>query len=150
MSDYAVALGEPTRHNGWVRCGKSGGWIEVRGFDFNTDEWNWNLNLKTPTLVRLLNKVFKYINVPGVCIKCGDAWVFEYWYRNLGRDITDPLRGKVCCDRCRSDDRNPLLPYMFPKFHSDIDFDSCRRVRQEAELGYSPQRLDFLAELQSV
>ena len=55
VSDYAAALGEPTRHNGWVRCGKSGGWIQVGGFDFNTDEWNWNL--KTPTLVRLLNKV---------------------------------------------------------------------------------------------
>ena len=38
VSDYTVALGEPTRHNSWVRCGKSGGWIEVGGSDFNMDE----------------------------------------------------------------------------------------------------------------
>ena len=62
------------------------------------DKWTWNL--KMPTLVHLLNKVFKYINVPGVCIKCSDAWVFKYWYKNLSRDITDLLCGKVCCNRC--------------------------------------------------
>ena len=81
--------------------------------------------MKMPTLARLLNKVFKYINVPGVCIKCDDAWDFEYWHRNLIREITDPLHGKVCYDRWRSDERNPLLLYMFPKFHSDINCESC-------------------------
>ena len=39
---------------------------------------------------------------------------------------------------------------MFPRFHSDVTIESCRRVQEEVELGCSPQRLDFLAELESV
>ena len=120
MSDYAAALGGPKRNQGWICCGKSGGWIKLSTIDYNTDEWSFNTKL--PGLVRLVNKVFKYINVPGVCVMCGDGWIFEYWYRETNKidrfspQIMDPLCGKVCCDRCRSDDWYALLLYIFLDF----------------------------------